>query len=134
MIGLVVMSHGSFSQGLLDACSLICGPSPQIEALSLNRNESIDELSSRLKKAVQHVDTGEGCVVLCDLFGGSPCNVACMALRSEQKFELVSGVNLPMLIEAITSREQSASPQELAALCCSAAETGMRHINAFLNQ
>lgn len=132
MVGIIVMTHGSLSQGIVDASELICGPSPQIETLSLRREDNVDDLAKNFAEAVARMDTGEGVLVLVDLMGGSPCNVASMALREAKNFHLVCGVNLPMLLEAIMTRDSGATVEELAQTCRTAGTEGVRYINELL--
>ena len=134
MIGIVVMSHGGLAEGLVSASEVIMGPAQQVRTLSLRREGSVDELSSDFERVVNEVDTGDGVIVLCDLFGGSPCNVASMGLRSARNYHLVSGANLPMLIEAINSRDEGLSPAALAQRCVESSHEGIRHINELLTQ
>lgn len=134
MVGIIVMTHGELAAGLLSACEVIMGPSEQVKALSLRREGNIDELAEEFEHALEEVDTGDGVLVLADLFGGSPCNVASMGLRNALSYHLVSGANLPMLIEAINSRDEGLAPRELAERCLEAAGAGMRHVNELLAQ
>ena len=134
MIGIVVMSHGGLAEGLVSASEVIMGPAQQVRTLSLRREGSVDELSSDFERVVNEVDTGDGVIVLCDLFGGSPCNVASMGLRSARNYHLVSGANLPMLIEAINSRDEGLSPAALAQRCVESSHEGIRHVNELLTQ
>lgn len=132
MVGIIVMTHGALSEGIVDASELICGPARQVETLSLRREDNIDNLNVAFKEALGRVDTGDGVLVLVDLLGGSPSNVASMNLRENPSFQLVTGVNLPMLIEALMSREQGATPAELAASVREAACEGVKHVNELL--
>ena len=134
MIGIVVMSHGGLAEGLVSASEVIMGPAQQVRTLSLRREGSVDELSNDFERVVNEVDTGDGVIVLCDLFGGSPCNVASMGLRSARNYHLVSGANLPMLIEAINSRDEGLSPAALAQRCVESSHVGIRHVNELLTQ
>lgn len=134
MIGIVVMSHGGLAEGLVSASEVIMGPAQQVRTLSLRREGSVDELSGDFERVVNEVDTGDGVIVLCDLFGGSPCNVASMGLRSARNYHLVSGANLPMLIEAINSRDEGLSPAALAQRCVESSHEGIRHVNELLTQ
>lgn len=134
MVGIVVMSHGDLADGIVSASEVIMGPATQVATLSLKREGNVDELARAFDAALDEVDTGDGVLVLCDLFGGSPCNVASMGLRTERNYHLVSGANLPMLIEAINSRDEGLDPQELAKRCAGSAHEGIRHINELLAQ
>lgn len=134
MVGIVVMTHGDLADGLVSASEVIMGPAQQVRTLSLKRESNVDELTADFARAVGEVDTGDGVLVLCDLFGGSPCNVASMGLRTADNYRLVSGANLPMLIEAINSRDEGLDPQALAERCIESSHAGIRHINELLGQ
>lgn len=134
MVGIVVMTHGDLADGLLSASEVIMGPAQQVRTLSLRREGNVDELTAEFGRALEEVDTGDGVLVLADLFGGSPCNVASMGLRNARTYHLVSGVNLPMLIEALNSRDEGLGPEELAQRCLESAHAGMRHVNELLAQ
>ncbi len=132
MVGIVVMSHGDLANGLVSASEVIMGPAAQVRTLSLRREGNVDELTQEFDEALGEVDTGDGVLVLCDLFGGSPCNVASMGLRTARNYHLVSGASLPMLIEAINSRDEGLGPRALAERCIETAYEGIRHINDLL--
>ena len=134
MVGIVDMTHGDLADGLLSASEVIMGPAQQVRTLSLRREGNVDELTAEFGRALEEVDTGDGVLVLADLFGGSPCNVASMGLRNARAYHLVSGVNLPMLIEALNSRDEGLGPEELAQRCLESAHAGMRHVNELLAQ
>ena len=134
MIGIVVMSHGGLAEGLVSASEVIMGPAEQVCTLSLRREGNVDELSREFDRALAEVDTGDGALVLCDLFGGSPCNVASLGLRTAHNYQLVSGASLPMLIEAINSRDEGLDAHALAQRCIEAAHGGIRHVNELLAQ
>lgn len=132
MIGIIVMTHGSFSTGAVDACELVTGPVTQAATLSLRREDNVDDFGVEFQQALDKVDTGEGVLVLCDILGGSPCNVAAMALREREGLQVLTGLNLPMLLEALMTREQVASVEELAKNCLAAANEGVKHVNELL--
>ncbi|MBM6817285.1 PTS sugar transporter subunit IIA [Olsenella uli] len=134
MVGIVVMTHGGLAEGLVSASEVIMGPAQQVRTLSLGREGNVDDLTAEFSAALEEVDTGDGVLVLCDLFGGSPCNVASMGLRTARNYHLVSGASLPMLIEAINSRDEGLDPAALAQRCIDAAHEGIRHINELLAQ
>ena len=132
MIGIVVMTHGALADGIVNACELFTGPAKQVETLSLKREDNIDDLSTAFEAAVKKVDTGDGVLVFTDLLGGSPCNVASMHLRTSHGFQLLTGVNLPMILEALITREQGMPVEELAQNCRNAGTDGVKLINELL--
>lgn len=134
MVGIVVMTHGGLAEGLVSASEVIMGPAQQVKTLALRREGNVDELAAEFAAALDEVDTGDGALVLCDLFGGSPCNVASMGLRTARNYHLVAGANLPMLIEAINSRDEGLDAEALAKRCVETAHEGIRHINELLAQ
>ena len=134
MVGIVVMTHGGLAEGLVSASEVIMGPAQQVKTLALRREGNVDELAAEFAAALDEVDTGDGALVLCDLFGGSPCNVASMGLRTARNYHLVAGANLPMLIEAINSRDDGLDAEALAKRCVETANEGIRHINELLAQ
>lgn len=133
MVGIIVMTHGTLSEGIVDAAELITGPVTQVETLSLRREDNVNDLNAALLAALDRVDTGDGVLVLADLLGGSPCNVASMNLR-ERSYRVLSGVNLPMFIEALSSRDSAGSVEELQAACQEAGAQGVKNINQLLGK
>lgn len=133
MVGIIVMTHGALSEGIVDAAELITGPVSQVKTLSLRREDNVNDLNDAFVAALREVDTGDGVLVLTDLLGGSPCNVASMNLR-EKSYRVLSGVNLPMFIEALSSRDSAGSPEELQAACLEAATEGVKNINQLLGR
>lgn len=132
MIGIVVMTHGSFSGGVVDACEVVTGPVTQTETLSLRREDNVDDFRAAFGRAVEKVDAGDGVLVLTDILGGSPCNVAAMALRERGDLQVLTGLSLPMLLEALMGREQASSVEELAKGCRAAALEGVKRVNELL--
>lgn len=133
MVGIIVMTHGTLSEGIVDAAELITGPVTQVETLSLRREDNVNDLNAAFLAALDRVDTGDGVLVLADLLGGSPCNVASMNLR-ERSYRVLSGVNLPMFIEALSSRDSAGSAEELQAACREAGAQGVKNINQLLGK
>lgn len=103
MIGIVVATHGRLAQEMLATAEQIVGLLAQVTSCTVEPGSSAEELRDRLQEAVERVDNGKGVLVLADLFGGSPCRES-MALCSKADLEVVSGVNLPMLIKATSLR------------------------------
>ncbi|HWI65705.1 MAG TPA: PTS sugar transporter subunit IIA [Symbiobacteriaceae bacterium] len=102
MIGVVLVSHGPLADGLRQAAEMIMGPQEALAVLGLDPAQEMDKYRADLESAVKSVDSGEGVVVLADLFGGSPANTAAYVLGPN--VEVLCGCNLPMLIETLGSR------------------------------
>lgn len=107
MIGLVLVSHGSLAEGLLDAAQLINGELQQMRAVGLQETEDIEGLVERVAQAVNDVDTGEGVLIMVDLFGASPFNASARVKLGApgRALEVVTGMNLPMLVELDVQRD-----------------------------
>lgn len=112
MTGILLAGHGGFASGLLDASTLFFGTQPQLAALELHSGDDVQAFRVQMAEQVARLDCGDGCLILTDLFGGTPCNCA-MALRSG-RVKVLAGANLPMLMEALSSREMQ--PINAAAL------------------
>lgn len=130
MVGVIVVSHGSLAQSLLEAVSMILGDQAQVRAISLNIGEGLDDVRERIEEAVAEVDKGAGYVILADLQGGTPANAACLLSRF-QGLRLVSGVNLPMLLAMFTAR-QTLSAEELVDLAVKSGRQGIQDLGAEL--
>ena len=103
MVGILVASHGALAAGLLDSASMIVGESELIKAESLQPEDSPEGFRERLAKSIAELDRGDGVLVLTDLFGATPANSALYILGDG--VEVLTGANLPMLLEAIMQRE-----------------------------
>ncbi len=100
---IVLTAHGALAHGLLAAAELICGPLPNVVAVPLEAADSPESFGDRLRAAMG--DPAEPVLVLTDLRGGTPHNVACTVVRDHPRAALVSGINLAIVIEAATSLE-----------------------------
>ncbi len=114
MLGLVVATHGGLAQELLHTAEGIVGPLAQCEAVSVGAGLSMEDARARLGDAVKRVDTGEGVLVLTDMFGGTPANLALTFL--DDKLEVVTGVNLPMILKLATARGENVALRAAAEL------------------
>ncbi len=103
MIGVVVCTHGALAQQLLASARMIVGEYAAAEAVAVEPGEGPDVIRDRISKAVEAVDDGSGVLLLCDMFGGTPSNLALSLLGDDR--EVVTGVNLPMLLKLWTHRE-----------------------------
>jgi mannose PTS system EIIA component len=102
MVGLVVATHGKLAQEILHTAEGIVGPLERCEAVSIDAAASMEDSRSRLGEAVRRVDAGDGVLVLTDMFGGTPANLALTFL--DERLEVVTGVNLPMILKLATAR------------------------------
>ena len=97
MIGIVIAAHGHLARELASTAAQIVGELPHVATCSVEPGASVDELRKHIKDAVAGVDEGEGVLVLADLLGGSPCTQSLMLCQAG-KIEVLTGVNLPMLL------------------------------------
>ncbi len=103
MIGIIVASHGELGRELVRTAELVVGPIPRCSVVSVD-SASGDELARRFAAEVETLDEGEGVLILTDMFGGTPANMG-LSLLNEGHVEVLTGVNLPMLIKLATHRE-----------------------------
>ncbi len=124
MIGLVLVSHGRLAQELLAAMEHVVGPQQQVRVVSIGPDDDMEQRRQEILEAVEAVDTGDGVIVLTDMFGGTPSNLA-ISLLGRPRLEVIAGTNLPMLIKLASLR--AGAPLEEAVRA--AAEAGRRYIN-----
>ena len=104
MIGIVVVTHAGLADELIQATQLILGPLKRVESLSIGREMSLDTAKEKLHQVIAQVGKdGDGIIILTDLFGGTPTNISAELLQ-EGVVEILTGVNLPMLIKGVGSR------------------------------
>ncbi|MFZ5468234.1 MAG: PTS sugar transporter subunit IIA [Myxococcota bacterium] len=113
MVGLVVATHGRLAEELVSTAEQIVGKLPAVVTCAIEPGASPEEIRERLCAAIASVDQGQGVVVLADLFGGSPCTQA-LTLCGKRPLEVVTGVNLPILLKAGSLREEGLPLPELA--------------------
>jgi PTS system mannose-specific IIA component len=97
MIGLVLVTHGRLAQEFVVAMEHVVGKQDQIAAISIGPDDDMEERRADIRRAIAEVDAGRGVIVLTDLFGGTPSNLA-ISLMETGKVEVIAGINLPMLI------------------------------------
>jgi PTS system mannose-specific IIA component len=113
-VGLLLLSHGPFADALRETVrALEPDETDDIGALSLAWDEAPEKASRRLEKAIAAADRGRGVVLLTDMFGGTPSNLA-LAFLETGKIEIVSGVNLPMVVKARSLAREGKNPREIA--------------------
>ncbi len=100
MIGIVVATHGFLGQALVDTALEVVKKHGPVKVMGITRGDSTSDYEKCLRAAVQEVQDGNGVILLTDMFGGTPSNIG-MTLHDVGKVELLTGVNLPMLIKAL---------------------------------
>ena len=123
MIGLVIVTHGDLAIELKRATEHVVGPQNAIETICIGPDDDIERRRDEIRKSVDKVDSGRGVILLTDMFGGTPSNLAISMLR-EDKVEVLAGVNLPMLIKLAEARQTTS----LAEASQKAKEAGQRYI------
>ena len=106
MIGVVVVTHGQLATELLNAAETIVGELPRFAAVSIGWHEDTQDAREEIEQAIGRVRQQDGVLILTDMFGGTPCNLA-MTFLAENRVEVITGVNVPMLIKLSGLREQS---------------------------
>ncbi|GAB4117895.1 MAG: PTS sugar transporter subunit IIA [Acidobacteriota bacterium] len=124
VIGGVLVTHGRLGEELLEAARRIVGDLPYLTCVSIGWNDDAAESRKRIAEAVKSVESGRGVLVLTDMFGGSPSNLA-MPLLEKDRVEIVTGVNLPMVIKMANQ----AASDSLAEHARKVKEQGRRHIS-----
>ncbi len=131
MVGIVIVSHLNLAAELLKTAELIVGKIPKSRTLSLDPKKDVEVLRKEIQSAIKEVNSGDGVIILTDMFGGTPSNLALTFLGPQ--VEVVSGVNLPMLIKVAVQRGE----MPLKDLAGKAKEHGRNNINVateFLNK
>ena len=105
MIGLVVVTHGRLAEEFIAAAEHVVGPQPAMQAVSIGPDDDMDVRRREIIAATKACDGGDGVVILTDMFGGTPSNLA-ISLMGSGKLEVIAGVNLPMLIKLAEVREK----------------------------
>jgi PTS system mannose-specific IIA component len=106
MIGIVIVTHSQLGEALIGAAEFIIGSRPEsIESVSIDLSENADKLREKIAKGIKKVMGEEGVIILTDMFGGTPSNLSYSFLE-EGHIEVLSGVNLPILIQAANMRQK----------------------------
>jgi PTS system mannose-specific IIA component len=105
MTEIVLVTHGNFGQSLLQAAQSIVGEEAEARFIGVDVSRPMDDILEELREAVDSTDASEGVLVLTDMFGGTPTNISLSFLGSG-RLEVVTGVNLPMVIKALTARNE----------------------------
>jgi PTS system mannose-specific IIA component len=124
MIGIVLVTHGRLANEFCNALIHVVGPQQQITSIAIGANDDMENRRQDILDAVDQVESGDGVVILTDMFGGTPSNLAISIMRPGV-IEVLAGVNLPMLIKLASIRQECNIKQAIEA----AKESGRKYIN-----
>ncbi len=122
MIGIIAVTHNNFGSKLLEAAHLIAGDDRNCCSIGVDVSQPMQEIIDQLNKKVQELDTGQGVLIFTDMFGGTPTNIS-LSLLNQGQIEVITGINLPMLLKALGNRDSELS--ELAQEVKSAGKQGI---------
>lgn len=127
MVGIIIASHGEFANGIMQSGAMIFGEQENVAAVTLMPSEGPDDVKAKMKEAIAAFDDQEEVLFLVDLWGGTPFNQANSLFEEHKdKWAIVAGMNLPMLIEAYASRFSMNTAHEIAAHILTTAKEGVR--------
>ena len=124
MIGMVLVTHGRLAEEFVAALEHVVGPQANVVAIGIGPDDDMEERRAQIMDSARKANEGEGVVVLTDMFGGTPSNLA-ISIMDRANVEVIAGVNLPMLIKLASVRGSLALPEAVD----SAREAGRKYIN-----
>ncbi|MFN0023583.1 MAG: PTS sugar transporter subunit IIA [Parvularculaceae bacterium] len=124
MIGLVIVTHGRLAEDFVAATEHVVGPQTHVETVSIAADDDMEQRREDILTAARRVDSGSGVIILTDMFGGTPSNLA-ISVMSRANAEVIAGVNLPMLIKLASIRGDRTLKEAVAL----AHEAGRKYIN-----
>lgn len=126
MVGILLVTHGDLGEGIVDSITLIAGQPEKLEVLTLKQSDNVITFKEKVRCKINELDEGDGVLILVDMLGGSPYNVAAASL-GEEHAECVTGLNLPMVLQILDSRNSS-SLEELVDTCIQSAKEGIVNV------
>ena len=123
MIGIVLVTHGRLAVEFRAALEHVVGPQDQIEAVMIGPDDDVERRRRDIIEAVKQVDSGDGVVILTDMFGGTPSNLS-ISVMNQPRVEVLAGINLPMLVKLAKVRDES----PLAEAVAQAQEAGRKYV------
>lgn len=124
MIGMVLVTHGNLAAEFVSALEHVVGEQKQIDAVCIGPDDDMEQRRAEILEKVGAVDAGDGVVLLTDMFGGTPSNLA-ISIMDKAKVEVIAGLNLPMLVKLASVRGQEPLERAVAA----AQDAGVKYIN-----
>ncbi len=124
MIGIIIVTHGNLAQEFLTAMEHVVGPQKSVATICIGPHDDMEKQRINIETAIKEVNSDKGVIILTDLFGGTPSNLA-ISLLDSGKVEVIAGVNLPMLIRLESARKSMNIAQAIAV----AKDAGRKYIN-----
>ena len=131
MIGGVIVSHGKLAEELLNAVMIILGEAPNIEAISIGWYDDVEESKKKISQSIKKVDQKDGLIIFTDMFGGTPSNLS-FSFLAENKVEIITGVNMPMLIKFV-SLQRNNNLKEVAKKVADQGKKNIHLVSSLLN-
>ncbi len=128
MIGLVLVTHGRLAQEFIAATEHVVGKQTQIIAINIEPDDDMEKRREEIAEAIKKVNKGQGVIILTDMFGGTPSNIA-ISLMGDKDVEVIAGINLPMMIKLVSIRKE----KPLSEAVMEAQESGRKYINVASN-
>ncbi|WP_079442187.1 PTS sugar transporter subunit IIA [Clostridium chromiireducens] len=133
MISVIVGTHGMFSEEILKSAEMIFGGQENVASVTFKPGEGVDNLVEKYNKVINELDSKDGVLFMVDLFGGSPFNAASIIAMKHENMEIVTGVNLPMILEVLGSRDFS-SLSELLEIANNSGKDAIKVLNKNLEE
>ena len=128
MIGMILVTHGRLAEEFIAAAEHVVGAQANVKAICIGPDDDMEVRRTNIKDAINEVNSGDGVIILTDMFGGTPSNLA-ISLMEKGKVEVLAGTNLPMLIKLASIRETLSLEEAVA----QAEESGRKYINIASN-
>lgn len=132
MTGGIIATHGNLATELLKTATFITGDIPNIMAMTMDLSKPVDVIKKTMQKAIKEVDRGNGVLILTDMFGGTPSNMA-ISFHENNRVEVITGVNLPMIIKLAQLSDEKKPLVEIASEVVQYSQKGITHATALLD-
>ncbi|HOE14644.1 MAG TPA: hypothetical protein PLP94_08005 [Candidatus Saccharicenans sp.] len=127
----MIVSHGKLAEELLNAVMIILGEAPNIEAISIGWYDDVEESKKKISQSIKKVDQKNGVIIFTDMFGGTPSNLS-FSFLAENKVEIITGVNMPMLIKFV-SLQRNNNLKEVAKKVVDQGKKNIHLVSSLLN-
>lgn len=127
MVGILIATHGDFAKGILQSLTMVAGEQENLAAVTLQPSDGPDDLRAKMEEAIASFENQDEVLILVDLWGGTPFNQSNKIISGhEDKWAIVAGLNLPLLIDAVFSRMAMDKAQEIATAICTTGKDGVK--------